>query len=203
MSNLSITAKRLDIFFKIAHIAITILAVSALVGLVIIGAGFLFDLDSDLIATGYEGIDVGFLELEVAADCIPDKHERLLQSAVQLVMGFVCCLFGRVSIHYIREILQPMTRNEPFNTIVSTNLKKLGKLSIALGIGVNLVQLVDQLILVFVLDLPSLLIGEKIVHVNGTFTFDLSFLAITAILFLLSYVFHYGEELQQLSDETL
>lgn len=203
MNKLTITAKRLDTFFKIFHIAVTVLAVSALVCLGVIAFGFLLDLNPDMLATGYDGIDVGFLELELAEDFVPDKHDRLLQTAIQLVLNFVFCLFGRASISCIREILKPMTNNEPFSSIVSTNLKKLGKLTIALGIGMNLVKLVDQLILVFALDLPSLLISEKIIHVGGTFTFDLSFLAVTALLFLLSYVFHYGEELQQLSDETL
>ena len=35
------------------------------------------------------------------------------------------------------------------------------------------------------------------------FSVDLTFLVYWAILLLLSYVFRYGEELQQLSDETL
>ena len=51
--------------------------------------------------------------------------------------------------------------------------------------------------------LPGLLLSEKIVHVDGMFTLDLAFLVYWAILLLLSYVFRYGEELQQLSDETL
>jgi len=39
--------------------------------------------------------------------------------------------------------------------------------------------------------------------VTGMFKIDLSFLIYWAILMLLSYVFRYGEQLQQLSDETL
>ena len=56
---------------------------------------------------------------------------------------------------------------------------------------------------VFVYDLPGLLISHKITHVGGMFQVDLTFLIYWAILLLLSYVFRYGEELQQLSDETL
>ena len=56
---------------------------------------------------------------------------------------------------------------------------------------------------VFVFDLPALLVSEKIAHVGGLFEVDLSFLIYWAILMLLSYVFRYGEQLQQLSDETL
>ena len=38
---------------------------------------------------------------------------------------------------------------------------------------------------------------------NFNFEFDLTFLVLWAVLTLTSYVFRYGEELQQLSDETL
>ena len=52
-------------------------------------------------------------------------------------------------------------------------------------------------------DLHLLLLSEKISHVEFMFVFDLSFLVVYGVLLLLSYIFRYGEELQQLSDETL
>lgn len=203
MKDLSTTAKKLDTFFHILYICITILLVSAIVGLVIIGAAFLLKLDPDMVGTGYEMIDAGFLELEIAPEYAPSKQLVLIQAAIQLSMGFLCALCGRICTRHIREILQPMTRNEPFSTIVSLNLKKLAVLSIILGISMNLLQLADHLMLVFALRLPELLISEKILHVGETFTFDISFLAVSALLLLLSDIFRYGEELQQLSDETL
>ena len=96
-----------------------------------------------------------------------------------------------------------MKEEKPFDAVVSTNLKKLAKLSITLGILYNIIILAEQVMTVFVYDLPQLLINEKIVHVDGMFQVDLTFLIYWAILLLLSYVFRYGEQLQQLSDETL
>ena len=87
--------------------------------------------------------------------------------------------------------------------VVSTNLKKLAKLSINLGILFNIIKLSEQIMTVFVYNLPGLLVSEKITRVTGMFSVDLTFLVYWAILLLLSYVFRYGEELQQLSDETL
>ena len=96
-----------------------------------------------------------------------------------------------------------MTEEKPFDTIVSTNLRKLAKLSIRLGVLYNIIILSEQIMTVFVYDLPSLLISEKIAHVGGMFQVDLTFVVYWAILLLLSYIFRYGEGLQQLSDETL
>ena len=87
--------------------------------------------------------------------------------------------------------------------LVDDNLKKLAKLSVVLGILVNIIILAEQIMTVFVYDLPGLLLSEKIIHVGGMFQVDLTFLIYWAILMLLSYVFRYGEGLQQLSDETL
>ena len=203
MNNLSNTARKLDKALEIAHIVFGALAIASIVGVVLIAVAYVLKLDPTMIGTGYENFDIGFLELTVAKDYAPDKWLVLLQAAITLLVS--CRLFydGRRGIGYIREILLPMKEERPFDSIVSTNLKKLAKLSITMGILFNIIILSEQIIAVFVYDLPALLVSEKIVHVGGLFTVDLAFVIYWAILLLLSYVFRYGEELQQLSDETL
>ena len=203
MNNLSNTAKKLDKVFEIAHIVLGALAIACIVGVALIAVAYLFQLDPEMIGTGYESFDIGFLELEIAETYAPDKWMVLLQAAITLLVS--CRLFydGRRGVGYIREILHPMTEEKPFDAVVGTNLKKLAKLSINLGILYNIIILSEQIMTVFVYDLPGLLISEKIVHIGGMFTLDLTFVIYWAILMLLSYVFRYGEELQQLSDETL
>lgn len=203
MNNLSNTAKKLDKVLEIAHIVLGALAIACVVGVALIGAAYLFKLDPGMIGTGYENFDIGFLELTVAAPYAPDKWMVLLQGAITLLVGIRLFYDSRRGVGYIREILQPMKEEKPFASIVSTNLKKLATLSIRLGILYNVILLSEQIIAFFVFDLPSLLISEKITHVGGMFRIDLSFVIYWAILLLLSYVFRYGEELQQLSDETL
>lgn len=203
MNNLSGTAKKLDRIFEIVHIVLGALAIACIVGVALIAAAYILKWDPATIGTGYENFDIGFLELTVAERYAPDKWLILLQAAITLAAS--CRLFydGRRGVGYIREILHPMKEEKPFDAIVSTNLKKLAKLSISLGIFYNIIILSEQIMTVFVYDLPGLLISEKIAHVGGMFTVDLTFMIYWAILTLLSYVFRYGEELQQLSDETL
>lgn len=203
MNNLTNTAKKLDKVFEIAHIVFGALAIASIVGVALIAVAYIFKLDPEMIGTGYASFDVGFLELEVAESYSPSKWLVLGQVAFTLLVS--CRLFydGRRGLGYIREILKPMTEEKPFASIVSTNLKKLAKLSITVGILWNIITLAEQIIAVFVYDLPGLLISEKITHVTGMFNLDPTFLIYWAILMLLSYVFQYGESLQQLSDETL
>ena len=203
MNNLSNTAKKLDKIFEIVHIVLGALAIASIVGVALIAVAYILKWDPSMIGTGYENFDIGFLELTVAEGYAPNKWMVLLQAAVTLTVS--CRLFydGRRGVGYIREILRPMTEEKPFDTIVSTNLKKLATLSIRLGILYNIIILSEQIMTVFVYDLPGLLLSEKISHVGGMFQVDLTFLIYWAILRLLSYIFRYGEELQQLSDETL
>ena len=203
MNNLSDSAKKLDKVFEIVHIVLGALAIACIVGVALIGVAYILKWDPAMIGTGYENFDVGFLELTVAENYAPDKWMILLQAAITLAVSCRLLYDGRRGVGYIREILNPMKEEKPFDSIVSTNLKKLAKLSINLGILYNIIILSEQILAVFVYDLPGLLLSEKITHVGGMFNIDLTFLVYWAILLLLSYVFRYGEQLQQLSDETL
>ena len=203
MNNLSNTAKKLDKIFEIAYIVLGALAIGFLVCAALIAVAYIFKLDPSMIGTAYENFDIGFLELTVAEAYAPDKWLVLLQAAITLLVGCRLMYEGRRGVGYIREILLPMKEEKPFDSIVSTNLKKLAKLSITLGILYNIIILSEQVLTVFVFGLPQLLVSEKITRVSGMFSVDLTFLVYWAILLLLSYVFRYGEELQQLSDETL
>ena len=203
MNNLSVTAKNLDRILQIAYTVFCALAIASIVGVVLIVLAYVFRWDPNMIGTGYATFDVGFLEVEVAQQYAPDAWFVLAQIAFTLA---VCCgLFYTIGrgIAYVREILQPMTEGKPFDSIVSRNLKKLATLSICLGILWNFIILAEQIVSVFLFDLPGLLISEKITHVNAQIQVDLAFVVYWAILTLLSYVFRYGEQLQQLADETL
>ena len=203
MNNLSNTAKKLDRVLEIAHIVLGALAIACIVGVALIAVAYILKLDPAMIGTGYENFDIGFLELTVADSYAPDKWLVLLQAAITLLVSCRLMYDGRRGVGYVREILHPMAEEKPFDCVVSTNLRKLARLSINLGILYNIIILSEQIMTVFVYDLPGLLVSEKITHVGGMFTVDLTFVVYWAILLLLSYVFHYGEQLQQLSDETL
>lgn len=203
MNNLSDTAKKLDKVFEIAHIVLGALAIACIVGVALIAAAYILKLDPAMIGTGYENFDIGFLELSVSKNYAPDKWLVLLQAAITLLVSCRLMYDSRKGVGYIREILHPMKEEKPFASVVSTNLKKLARLSINLGILYNIIILSEQIMTVFVYDLPALLVSEKITHVGGMFNIDLTFVVCWAFLLLLSYVFRYGEELQQLSDETI
>ena len=203
MNNLTNTAKKLDKIFEIASIVLGALAIASTVFIVLIGLGYVLKWDPEFIGTGYATFDIGFLELDVAPGYGPNPWLVLGYTAFTLAVGILLLLDGRRGIGYVRGILRPMTEDKPFDSSASINLKKLAKFSIRIGILWNIIVIAESVVMVFVYDLPGLLLSEKISHIGSTFQIDLSFLIYWAVFTLLSYVFQHGQQLQQLSDETM
>ena len=94
-------------------------------------------------------------------------------------------------LHIFRLILQPMKQGKPFAESISKNLRRLGLIVLIAGGALSLANFIGQIYYV------SSRLAVR------TCRLDLNFLIVAAILFLCSYIFRYGEELQRLSDETL
>ena len=203
MKDLKKTASILDRILNIASVVIKIISVALVVGLGILAAAFLFDLDPHMVGTGFDHADLGFVTFTVAENYLPDYRIILSEGAMELFLSLLCMVPAHFSVKAIRNILAPMKNGEPFHNTVSTNLKKLANYTCSLGIGLNLQEIISNIFLVKAYDLHLLLLSEKVSHVEFMFVFDLSFLVVYGVLLLLSYIFRYGEQLQQLSDETL
>ena len=203
MEKMQITAKRLDIFFHIMQVALNIVAVAALVGMAIVAAFFIFDLKPEQVARGYDALDLGVLELELSGHVVPEESRILLMKAADMAMGLVCAVIAWRGVKCIRSILAPMRNGLPFSGLVAPGLKKLAVLSLVLGVVCNISKAMNTALVMSCYKLPDLLLNDAIVGLTVNIEFDLSFIAVAAVLLLLSYIFSYGEELQQLSDETL
>lgn len=114
------------------------------------------------------------------------------------VIAILVCGVVVYGLKLIRSMLIPMKDGKPFDSMVSSGFRRLGWLTIGTGIAANLFDLIGKTAAVKMLTHAEMPYGVAVQH-----NISLSFLFIAALLFLLSYVFRYGEELQQLSDETL
>lgn len=203
MDKLTSTARKIDIVFKIAEVTLKIAFVACLVCIGIVIVGKVFDLPDEMIGSVDQLLEFGPLTLTVAEAYTPDFDRMLIQAAAMLALGAVCSFIGIMSVKAIRGILAPMKEGKPFASEVSKNLRKLGWLSLILGVAVQVMEAISLYSLFIVQNIDALLISEKITHVDVNVSFDPSVLIIPAVFFLLAYVFKYGEQLQTLSDETL
>lgn len=97
----------------------------------------------------------------------------------------------------------PMMEGNPFDHSVSDYLKKLGLLTLLYGIVGNIGAAMITSMKMNHYQLERLVDGKNILAIAPEYQLELGFLIIFFVFLLASYIFKYGAELQQLSDETL
>lgn len=203
MEKMKKIAKNLDTFCRVLQICCWVAGVTAIVGMLLVTAFFALDLAPEQVGTGYNAVDLGIVELELAAEATPAPEKVLIISVVDMAMGVAIAILAWLCIRCFRRILAPMMEGQAFHTAAASGLKRLALLTTVIGVVVNAVKMVSTLLTLGCYDLPKRLIGENVVGANVHISMDLTFLVVAAVMLLLSYVFSYGAVLQQQSDETL
>ena len=122
-----------------------------------------------------------------------NSSTRYLSQPVGWIVFLSLDAVALYGLHIFRRILRPMKEGQPFAETVSADMRRLGWLVLIAGGALSLIELFNE---------------QTITTPNDTFMvrtrqLDVTFLGVAAMLFLFSYIFRYGEELQRLSDETL
>lgn len=203
MDRMKKTAARLDVFFSVLQVLYVVAAVASGVALLMIAACLIFRFDPEKIGTGYNMLEIGFLELELSEGFAPDKFRVLGIGAVDMVAGVVLALLGRACVRCIRRLLAPMKEGLPFHESAAAGLRRLALLSLIIGVVLNGSEIANQLMTSRIYGLPELFLSDRIAAVAQHNGLDFNCLIVSGVLLLLSYVFRYGQSLQQLSDETL
>ena len=151
---------------------------------------------------GDQVIDLGNLRLELSRDFAPTGSVRLVACAI-LAESLVSLGLGAAGLHLLHKIFAPMVEAKPFDGSVSANLKKLGWLSLIAVITYFMLGGLAAMLELRMYDLNQLFASDLVTNVSLQQSVNFSMLLIPAVIFLLSYVFKYGEELQKQSDETL
>ncbi|MBP3428714.1 MAG: DUF2975 domain-containing protein [Clostridia bacterium] len=202
MKSLTVIAARLDTFFKvmqkIAQIGLTVLLVAMLV-LTIVNA-----VDPDaVIGTDLNSMDVGPLTFTLAPEYAPENENILGFAWVMTVIALVCGGTMVYGMGIIRRILQPMKEGRPFAENTAAQMKKLAFCALALGIAQNIGVMVEAAAALKTFGVDQIMEMGVIRSVTVNYTMELGFVVVFFVLLLTSYLFAYGAQLQQLSDETL
>lgn len=152
-------------------------------------------LNFDCLKITFRGDMADYLDLGKLKLCI---IATLLSFMLALAAGWYC-------IRVLREILVPMKEGRPFVSGISRKLRKLGWTVMISG---ALVEIGGRLAEIF--NLKAYRITEfftnpvvESVKVGGNTTIFCWSIPAGLLVLFLSFVFRYGEELQQQSDETL
>lgn len=198
ISKMRKAAKILDIIINVIQKVMIVLAVAAAVMEIII----LFSSEeffSNLTMT----VDLGHMTLTLAdAD---NAFAGIVRKywLVAILAAIAALLLICYGIQIVRRILKPMRDGLPFASSVSGNIRKLGWLILIGGILDAMFQVGERILLTNTFDFYSLFNMETVSNCEINHNSDITFLVFSCVLFLLSYIFQYGEELQRESDETL
>lgn len=201
MKKLQNTAKGLDTALKISFWGSAFAAALLCVGVVVLCVlGFI---NPGAVTNTSRILDFGMIRFTMDPNfpLAPNDFlkEIICVSITSLAQVVVFCLF----ILCARRILAAMIQGQFFHNAMSRQLRHMGWLTICLGVIQNISKCVVFPYLLSGYDLDALFLGAMINGYELQFDLELTFLFWSCVLFLLSYVFAHGYELQQLSDETL
>ncbi len=203
MKQINKTAKTMEKVLQILEIVVKIGFVGTIIGLAVIAVALVFNLDPYLVGNDYGSLELGTLELNIAESAIDDNRLLFLPAAIEILIGLIITVWMLRAIRCIRSIVQPMMDGSPFFQGVGDKIKNLAKYCFILGIKVNILRMISTTLIIICFDLETLLTNDIITAVTINAPLDGTFLLTGAVLLLLSYIFRHGEQLQQLSDETL
>ena len=206
MDKLMKTAKRLDTFFKVLQ---KIIKITMIVMVCVLGVLTVTNIvnPNAIIANGFYSVDIGPITINLAESYSPKDNNMVLTYAwMVVVLAAITGLAGYYALGQVRNILKPMSEGNPFHPTVSTNIRKIAYVSIIMGIVANVASFIETLNAVKVIEKLNLVEYVKdgsIQSITTNYNIDLTFLIVFFLLLLMSYIFRYGEELQQQVDETL
>ena len=194
------TAKRLDKILKVVQIVNIVGGVLVIFGFLLLNIAYLVNSENVNTADIIK-FSTGEFSLELATGA---------EMGIDLAYGWVNCVWTVallailwIGFRYVRKIMVPMMEGNPFDRSISDYLKKLSFLTLVYGIIGNMGAAMITSMKMNHYQLERLVDGKNILAIIPDYRLELGFLIVFFVFLLASYIFRYGAELQQLSDETL
>lgn len=194
------TAKVLDTVFRVARKVALIALIVLVVAVTVITIVHFVNPDA-VIGTGFASLEVGSVTFEMMPEAALTNRQILVLTWIISLFAVGCGLILYDILRQAGKILDPMKEGNPFHSSVSANIRRIGILILIL----DLVQQITDFALSAYANhlIGKFLPADASVLIETNFQLSLTGVLVFFILLLVSYVFQYGAQLQQLSDETL
>lgn len=169
----------------------------------IIGLSLFYAFNKDVYNTLFGSIRIDYLQLIFKDDAALHKDKMSMWLPLILLITAIFIFIIYKSIQTIESICTITMDHTPFDVRVANHIKKLATYIPAGGIVFNILEVCRVLYFKQILNFDLLFNTKYVTQINFDIRLHLSFLIFAALIYLLSYIFRYGQELQQLSDETL
>lgn len=202
MGKLQNTSKKLDVLFKVFQ-KITVIGMGvAILAVLSLSIANWFNPNA-VIGEDFNIVDVGPVTIELSQNLAPNNETILIYAWIMIFLGMVWAAVLYYAFGIARKILKPMIEGRPFDSDIGYSIKRIAYVILVFGVVQNVGTVIDTISTVRLFELTNFADAANVQSITANFTLNLDFLVLFFILLLLSYVFHYGAELQKLSDETL
>lgn len=168
-----------------------------------IGLSLFYAFNKDVYNTLFGNIRIDYLQLIFKDDAALHKDSMSMWLPLILLITAIFIFIIYKSIQTIESICTITMDHTPFDVRVSNHIKSLAKYILAGGIVFNILEVCRVMQFKQTINFDLLFNTKYVTQINFGIRLHLSFLVFAALIYLLSYIFRYGQELQQLSDETL
>jgi hypothetical protein len=152
---------------------------------------------------GTESFTLGPVTIELVPDGMLAPIWVRVGAFESVLLAFIMLFFSCRALRILEQILHPMTLGQPFDGSVAPNLKKLAWLCLIGGGIYEIGGLAHQALVLHGRDLAQYFNSAVVKNITVEHELNMWFIAGFVLLMLMSHVFAYGQQLQQLSDETL
>ncbi len=153
--------------------------------------------------TGETSITLGFVKLYAAENLTINTSFMTVYIIVGLITVGILCFAVHYASKIIRAILEPVKAGRPFESNVPANLRKIAWMVLICGGVTQIIHIIECVVLTNVFPMDEIISSDAIARFEYTYTVDFGFALVFAVIMFLSYVFAYGQRLQEESDETL
>lgn len=152
-----------------------------------------------------ETLEIGIITFDLNTDAVNFNDFKLkFLMITQMLSAIVSCVFAVFICKKLKDILRPIKNGEPFMDSACKNVRKLGNIMLIFGIASAIAQIVSTIALgIFMGDYGYIFTNDYILSCSIINKYDINWVIGALFMYLIAYIFDYGKQLQELSDETL
>ena len=169
----------------------------------LIGLSLFYAFNKDVYNTLFGSIRIDYLQLTFNDDSALSKDKMSIWLPLIFLITAIFVFIIYKAVQTIESICTITMNHTPFDVRVSNHMKNLAKYILVGGIVFNILEVCRIMQFKQTINFNLLFNTKYVTQINFDIRLHLSFLIFAALIYLLSYIFRYGQELQQLSDETL
>lgn len=148
-------------------------------------------------------LSLGTLSLALTPEYRPSADSLCLFASLGCLGGAAVLLVCWFAARTLKRILATMAQGRPFAPGTDRQIRHLGWFTLIFGGLSSLLSAALSVVITLRVPVGEMFDPAVVSQGSVNLDFSLDFLWIAALIFLLSYVFRYGQQLQQESDETL